>query len=95
MHALPVIEPDYVSSCVSRESCYTDGKCCIIHECVPPCAWTAVTRSCQQRILERDGTACAEDTLQGLLACGGLWVGPVEGCASLGAGEEVLRAAQG
>ncbi len=66
----------------------TDGQCCIIHECVPPCAWTSVTRSCQQCILEHDGTGCAEDTLQGLLACGGLWEGPGDGCASLGFEEE-------
>lgn len=38
---------------------------------MPPCAWTALTRSCQQRILERDGTGRAEDTLRGPLACGG------------------------
>lgn len=36
-----------------------------------------MTHSCQQCILERDGTGCAEDTLQGLLACGGQWVGPM------------------
>lgn len=36
-----------------------------------------MTRSCQQCILEHDGTGCAEDTLQGLLACGGQWVGPM------------------
>ncbi|CAB1428794.1 unnamed protein product [Pleuronectes platessa] len=63
----------------STEVCKTEGECCIIHECVPPCAWTAVTRSCQQCILERDGTGRAEDTLRGPLASGGLWEGPGNG----------------
>lgn len=52
------------------------GERCIIHKCVPPCAWAAVTRSCQQCILERDSSGCGEDTPQGLLACAGLWAGP-------------------
>lgn len=55
-----------------------DGERCIIHKCVAPCAWVAVTRSCQ-RIPERDSSGCGEDTPQGLLACAGLWVGPRDG----------------
>lgn len=64
---------------LARELYRTDGERCIIHECVPPCAWTAVTHSCQQCILEHDGTGCAEDT-----HCRGRWL--VEDC---GRGHEV------
>lgn len=60
-----------------------DGERCIIHKCVPPCAWAAVTRSCQQCILERDSSGCGEDTPQGLLACAGLWAGPRGGGTGL------------
>lgn len=57
------------------EICPSEGERCIIHECVPFYAWTAVTCSCQQCILECDGANCGADTLQGPLACGTLWVG--------------------
>lgn len=74
------------------EVCKTEGDCCIIHECVPPCAWTAVTRNCQQCILERDGTGCAEDTLlQGPLPCGGRWAGPGRWVCQSGAGAEAVN----
>lgn len=60
-----------------------DSESCIIHKCVPPCAWAAVTRSCQQRNPERDSSGSGEDTPQGLLACAGLcaglWAGPRDG----------------
>lgn len=54
-----------------------------------------MTRICQQRILQRDGTGCAEDTLQGPLACGGLWVELGEGCAILEAREEAVNKEEG
>lgn len=67
-----------MSLCVSERAVKLKASAAsFIH--VPPCAWIAVTRSCQQRILERDGTGYAEGTLQGPLASVGLWVGPALG----------------
>lgn len=52
-----------------------------------------MTRNCQQCILERDGTGCAEDTLlQGPLPCGGRWAGPGRWVCQSGAGAEAVKA---